>query len=243
MAGLLAGLKTDVKVEEETDSLGGRQLVDTDAYPCVVSMMYLGESKGGARNVTIIAKTEAGVEIKEVVYFTSGTAKGCKTTYEKGGKHFALPGFNIVSAIVGLAAGIELSDCTTESRIVKVYDGEQQKEVEKEVDCIVEMFDAEITFGIEKQIVDKTKKNESTGAYDATGETREQNEIVKIFRTEDGLTMVEAMAGAEKAEFMDKWIEKNKGNVRNKAKGIVAGGTAGAPGAAAAPAKKLFGKK
>lgn len=240
---LLSGLTTDVKVEEEVDSLGGRQLFDTNVYDMTIAMAYLGESAGGARNLTIIAKDETGQELKETIYFTSGKTKGCKTTYEKNGKHFNLPGFNICNAITALAANVELANCSTESRTVKVYDAEAGKEVEKEVDCIVELFDAEITFGIERQIVDKTKKNEQTGNYEPTGETREQNEIVKVFRTSDGVTMVEAMAGAEKGEFKEKWVEKNQGQVRNKAKGAQASGTSGAPTQSAAPApKKLFGK-
>jgi hypothetical protein len=86
--------------------------------------------------------------------------------------------------------------------------------------------------------VDKTKKNDA-GVYEATGETRDENEIDKLFRAKDRMTTAEIRAQADTAGFIDTWDAKFSGIVKMKAKG--AGGTAGAPkaaGAAPAAAKK-----
>lgn len=104
-----------------------------------------------------------------------------------------------------------------------------------------------ITLGIVKSVVDKTKKNEQTGLYEPTGETREENSIDKVFHTETKKTVSEFTTKAEKAEFYDMWLKKNKGQTRMRAKGATS--KTGLPGAApaaggsaaVAPSKSLFG--
>jgi hypothetical protein len=98
----------------------------------------------------------------------------------------------------------------------------------------MDLLGKEIIVGLLKQTVDKTKKNEATGIYEATGDTREENELDKLFRARDRMTTAEIRAQAETAAFADTWEAKWAGKVRNKSKG--ASGTAGAPKAAGAPA-------
>ena len=94
--------------------------------------------------------------------------------------------------------------------------------------------------------VDKTKKNDATGQYEPTGETREENEIDKLFRASDRMTTAEIRAKAAEASFAFTWETKNTGVTKNKSKGAPAGtGTAGmpmmSPGVTKKPATSLFG--
>jgi len=240
---MLAMLKTDDKIKEQGDSLGGFKLLNTDAYDMVVDMAYIDLSSGGAYGLVFTGKGADGETIKETFWMTGGTAKGQLNYYvdREGNKQY-LPGFSQANALALLTTGQEIAELTPEKKMVKAYDKEAGKEVPTEKDVLVEMIGQPIKLGIVKQIVDKTKKNEISGAYEPTGETREENVIDKIFHAESGCTVAELRAGSTEASFLPQWIEKNKGETRNKAKGTKAAGTAGAPGAPAGEKKKsLFG--
>jgi len=126
-----------------------------------------------------------------------------------------------------------------EKKTIKIYDPELKKEMPKEVPVLLDLLGEDITCGVLKQVVDKTSKNAS-GEYVPTGETREVNEIDKFFRTSDKLTIAEIVAESTEATFYNKWVEKNKGKVVNKAKGVA--GNTGSPAAATQvkPTKSLF---
>ena len=71
---------------------------------------------------------------------------------------------------------------------------------------------------------------------------KEENEIDKVFRASDGLTVTEVLAEATEPVFKNTWSEKNTGVTRNKAKGAGANASvAGAP--TPAPTTSLFAKK
>lgn len=252
---MLANLKLDDGVDgEEKDVLGGgRGPLDSNAYPATITMAYMSESEGGATAVNITAKTRDDKEIRAAIYVTSGRAKGQKTTYERDGKTYPLPGFLLVNSLCQLATGKEISQLETEEKVIKLYNFDSKAEVPTKVPVIVELLQKEIVIGLLKQTVDKSAKNDA-GVYVATGETREENEIDKFFCARDGfenLTLTEVKtkaAGGEITEpFYNGWLEKNKGQIRNKAKGAAAGGTAGAPktgaaaGGTAKPKSSLFG--
>jgi hypothetical protein len=253
---MLANLKLDDGVDgEEKDVLGGRSLLDSDAYPATITMAYMSESEGGAKALNITAMTEDGKEIRGAIYVTSGRAKGQKPTYEKDGKTYPLPGYLLVNSLCQLATGKEISQLETEDKVIKLYNYEAKAEIPTTVPVVVELLQKQVVIGLLKQIVDKTKETSpGSKVYVPTGETREENEIDKFFCARDGfenLTLTEVKtkaAGGEVAEpFYASWIEKNKGQVRNKAKGASAGGTPGAPAKAGAatgtakPKSSLFG--
>ena len=256
---MLANLKLDDGVDgEEKDVLGGgRGPLDSNAYPATITMAYMSESEGGATAVNITAKTRDDKEIRAAIYVTSGRAKGQKTTYERDGKTYPLPGFLLVNSLCQLATGKEISQLETEEKVIKLYNFDSKAEVPTKVPVIVELLQKEIVIGLLKQTVDKSAKNDA-GVYVATGETREENEIDKFFRARDNKTTSEIRAQVEEAVFIDQWKAKWEGKVKNKAKGAAAGaGTAGMPkasggsmfgGASAAaapsakkPAASLFG--
>lgn len=237
---LLASLATDSSIAEEKDSVGSGGPLESGIYKATVAMAYLTKSAGGALGLVLNLKTDGNREIRQTLWMTSGTAKGCKNYYEtKDGEKQYLPGFNHANSLALLTCAKEISQLETETKVVNVYSAEAKSEVPTKVEVPMDLLGKEIIVGLIKQTVDKTKKNDATGIYEATGETRDENEIDKLFRAKDNMTTAEIRAQAETATFIDTWSTKNTGVTRNKAKG--ASGTPGAPkaaGAAPAAAKK-----
>lgn len=232
---MLANLTTDSSIADEKDSIGGGGVLESGVYACKVAMAYLSKASSGALGLVLTLKTDGGKDVKQTLWMTSGEAKGCKNYYEKDGEKHYLPGFLHANSLALLTVGKEISQLETETKVVNVYSAEAKAEVPTKVEVLMDLLNQDIVVGLIKQTVDKTKKNESTGAYEATGETRDENDIDKLFRARDKMTTAEIRAQAESATFVETWSAKWTGQTKNKAKG--AAGTAGAPKAAAgAPA-------
>jgi hypothetical protein len=235
---LLTNLTTDDTIAGERDSVGG-SVLDSGLYPSKITLAYLTKSDGGAVGLVLNAKSDQGREIRSTMWMTSGTAKGGLNTYTdtNGAKQY-LPGFLMASSLSLLTVGKELNELVPETKVVPVYNKAAKAEVPTKVEMLTELLGQDILIGLLKQTVDKTVKNESTGKYEPTGETREENEIDKFFRARDRMTVAEVRAQATEAAFAATWEAKHKGNTRNKAKGATgASGVAGAPKGAAAAAK------
>jgi hypothetical protein len=231
---MLANLTTDSSIADEKDSVGGGGVLESGIYACQIAMAYLSKASSGALGLVLTLKTESGKDVKQTLWMTSGTAKGGKNYYEKDGEKHYLPGFLHANSLALLTVGKEISALETETQVVNVYSAEAKAEVPTKVEVLMDLLGKEIIAGLIKQTVDKTKKNEA-GVYEPTGETRDENDIDKLFRASDRMTTAEIRAQAESATFIDTWSAKWTGQTKNKAKG--ASGTAGAPKAAAgAPA-------
>lgn len=231
---MLANLTTDSTIADEKDSVGGGGVLESGIYGCKIAMAYLSKAGSGALGLVLTLKTDAGRDLKQTLWMTSGTAKGGKNYYEKDGEKHYLPGFLHANSLALLTVGKEISALETETKVVNVYSAEAKAEVPTKVEVLMDLLNQEIIAGVIKQTVDKTKKNES-GVYEATGETRDENDIDKLFRAKDRMTTAEIRAQADTATFIDTWSNKWTGQTKNKAKG--AQGTSGAPTAAAgAPA-------
>jgi hypothetical protein len=230
---MLNTLSKPTNVVAETDTIGGGSyLLDSDIYDMTIDTAWVGKSKGGAMNVNITLKA-GNKTLRTVIYITSGDAKGNKTTYlDKNGAEHYLPGFSQIDSMCLLAIGKSITELETTKKVIKVFDPAVSKEVPTEVDMIMDLLGTTVKAGVLKQIVDKTAKNDRTGAYEPTGETREINEIDKFFRSRDGLTTAEIRAGEETATFCKTWETTYKGIVQNKAKGA---GTASRPQAGMPP--------
>ena len=238
----LKNLKTDDSITAAKDTVGGGGPLDSDAYKGTVALAYLTESKGGAHGLVFHAKTDSGREIRQTLWMTSSRDKGQKNYYEKDGEKFYLAGFTQANDLALLTTGHDIADLTTETKVVNVYNYETKAEVPTKVEMLMDIVGKDIVIGLIKQTVDKNVKNEA-GQYVASGDTRDENEIDKLFHAETLKTVAELRAKAEEAAFHATWTAKWKGQVKNKAKGgNGTAGTAGAPkGAAAkAPAKSLF---
>lgn len=224
----LSTLTTDSTIADEKDSVGGgSKVLDTNVYKFAVKHAYIIKADSEAIGLVLNLKTEEGVDLRQTLWMTSGKAKGCKNYYEKDGVKSYLPGFILANSLCLLTLGKEISQLETEQKVIPLYNYEAKSEIPTKVDMIVDLIGAEILGAVVKQIVDKTKKNEATGVYEATGETREENEIDKFFRERDGMTTAEIRAKVETASFINSWKEKWIGEVKNKAKGTGTAGKAG----------------
>lgn len=236
---LLKNLTTDDTIADEKDSLGGGGPLESGLYNAKITLAYVTTSQGGAVGLVVHMKTAAGRDIRQTLWMTSGTAKGAKNYYtDKQGNKQYLPGFLHANSLALLTVGKEISELESEQKVVKLYSSEAKAEVPTKVDVLTELLDQEIIVGLIKQKVDKTTKN-GDGVYVPTGETRDENEIDKVFRASDRKTTAEIRAQEEEAKFADAWAAKWTGVTRDRSKG--ASGTAGAPGkpaAAAAGTKK-----
>lgn len=238
---LLASLTTDSSITAEKDSVGGGSgPLASGLYPMTIAMAHINKSTGGATGLVLSLKTEAGNEVRQTLWMTSGTAKGAKNFYEKDGVKNYLPGFLLANSLCLLAAGKEVAAMDTETKVINLYSFEAKAEVPTKVEVIMDLLNKQVLVGMIKQTVDKNVKNDA-GAYVPSGDTRDENEIDKLFHAESRLTTAEIKANASEASFVNTWETKWKDVTRNKAKGAAAGGVAGAPrtsGATSAPVTK-----
>ncbi len=246
--GLLKNVKTTTKVEStvEDDRLGGgRQLLNSDVYNFTIKGFYLDKAASGALCAVIDFENDDGKSIRVTEYFTN---KAGENYFTKDDKSHFLPGFLKLDALCILVNETPFFEQEFEDKHVQVYDRELQKEVPQKREVAVSMLGQQVKAGVIRQIVDVTKKNETTGKYEPNGETREENIIDKFFHIETEQTLKEAEQGVEGGVFMQEWLAKYKDQIPNKAKGVTTGSTpvgrTGAPAQqGAAPAKKsLFNK-
>jgi hypothetical protein len=243
--GMFSDAKTE-GLEQTEDRLGGYAPLTTDAYPMTISVAYAGASSGGAKNVTIIAKDDAGKEYRETVYYTNKKGENFFTTKEAPDKKIPLPGMVVIDHICLAATEKPLADQETEEKIVKIWNSDEKKELPTSVNVITALTGKKVILGVQENLENKSVKQGD--AYVATAEERKTNNIVKVFHFPTKLTMSEAQTGVKEAAFHDAWVERNKGKVQDK-RTIKDGsaGTAGRP-AGGAPAdngggavKSLFG--
>ena len=224
---------------KEEDVLGGNFTVPTNVYPAIVKLAYVDKSAKGAINVVFdFAILVNGKERnhKETIYISNAAGS---FTYQdkKTGEDKPMPGFVTVDTICKAITGKSITQMTTEKKLVKVYDYTQKAEVPQEKEVLMDLVRGKLELGIQELTVDKTVKSD-TGEYVPTGETRDINELSKVF-TEDGLTLVEKEAGANEAKFKAAWIKQYADKKINKAKGKADGAKAG--GVTKPAASPLFG--
>ena len=252
-------LKEDASVEGEKDSLGGGNFGpwESGVYPDLqITTAYSKVSKGGAMGIVIHFNDQVNQkELRSTLWATSGTAKGCKNFYvnQKGDKRY-LPGYETFAAISRLTLDVAPSDLTTEEKTVMLWSYEDKKDVPTQVDMIMPLLGQRVTLGVTKQIVDKNINVNGPGEtpnYQPTGETREENEIRKVFSADTGCTTTEVAAGETAGGFIVSWGEKNTGLTIDKSTkdvapaapsstGSIAFGAATAP-ADAKPQAPIFG--
>jgi len=243
---MFENLKTDNTIKSDADIIGGYSVLDTNCYDFTIELAYVDTSRGGAMSFNLHLKDTMGNTLRNTQWMTSGTAKGGNNFYidKQSGEKRYLPGFTQANNICLLACGKEISDLSTDDKVINLYDFKQRKEVPVTKQVITSLLNEQITVGVIRQTVDKTA---NTGTpeqpvYAPTGEVRDENEIDKCFRTSDGLTVNEVKAEATEATFKQKWLDKNKGITRNKAKGASpVGAVTGVP-TPVAPQTSLFAK-
>ena len=248
---LFGNLKSD-GLEQTQDRLGGGyQPKETDIYTGKIKALYAGKSAGGAQSVSLILSLADGSEYRETFWITNKKGENFFLNKDDKTKKVPLPGFTIVDDLCLVTTGKPLAEQDTEEKTIKLYDSEAKKELPKAVPMLVEALGLEVSLGIVKVLENKNEKQGDE--YVPTAETREVNATDKVFHTETRMTVVEAREGAETAKFWDSWLERNKGNTRDKrtikngqagtaGAPKAAGASAAAPAAGGAPRKSLFGK-
>ena len=231
---LLSGLTTSNDIAAEKDSVGGGFVLDSNVYNFTIKLAYLQKAASDAMALVVHLTTEDNKDVRQQFWMTSGKEKGCKNYFvDKKGEKQYLPGFNMANSLCLLTVGKEISQMETEIKVVNLYSSEAKAEVPTNVEMLTELLGKQVLGGLIKQVVDKTAKD-AAGNYQPTGETREENELDKLFRERDGKTTAEILAQAPEAVFIETWKKKWVGQVKDKS--TKTAGTAGAPKAAGAAA-------
>lgn len=225
-------------LEETQDTLGGFTPLESDIYAAVIKIAFAGQSKGGAHNVTFHLDIN-GREHRETIYVTNRNGENWYPNKKDASKKMPLPGFTMANNIALLATGFDLGNLAVEERVIKMWDRDAQAEVNTKVNAFVDMTGKAINVAIMKQIVDKNV-DDGQGNYVPSGETREESVIDAVFHSETNRTVNEVKAGQPQGEFFQKWLDKNKGQTKDRSTKDVA--KTGRPGAAGGTApKSMFG--
>lgn len=247
MGNFFANKKPAAKSEVEEDFVGGGGLLDTDVYSATIKYAYLSKaanSDARALNLCLIINKQ---EVTRQIWMTN---RNGDVTYndKKSGQPKNLPGYNQVNALCMLLASKDVGNMEMEDKVLKLYDYESQKDINQSVPCFEELHGLNLQVAIQRQTVDKTEKNESTGTWEPNGETRDVNEFVKFFPAEVAVTLGEIaqkisslgadfddvltdgnMSNAigkmsdEDGVWAQKWLEKNRGETWNRSKGKAEG--------------------
>lgn len=243
MSNIFSKKKPAKTAEVEDDFLGGGGVLDTDIYPAVIKYAYVGKAANSdARNLTLCLKVDGKTEVTKQIWMTN---RNGDVTYKdkKTGEEKNLPGFNQVNSLCMLLCSKEVGDMDVEEKTLNLYDFDAKKELPQAVYCFVDLHGQNLQVAIQRQTVDKTEKNESTGDYEPTGETRDVNEFIKFF-PEDRLVTISEVAHFIKSlggdfeevlsdgdltkainkmeddgDYAHKWVEKNRGETYDKSTG------------------------
>lgn len=175
---------------EEDFTGGGGGILDSNMYEATIKTAYIQKAKASEATSIILLMDIAGKELRSQTWVTN---RNGEVTYQdkKTKEAKNLPGFSQMNSLALLLAGKDLGDLVSEEKVVKLYDFESKAEVPQAVMCFTELHGETVSVAVQRQTVDKTAKNDATGAYDATGETRDVNEVVKFFAPRKLVTISE----------------------------------------------------
>mgnify|MGYP003608066008 FL=1 len=201
-------------VEKEKDF--SKRTLDTGIYEATIKMIFAGQAKSGARNVTIQLKTADGKDYSETVYLSNTEGKN---TYEKDGKESYLPGYLLVNNLAIMTTGKPLEELVgdVETRTVKLYDYDLKKEVATDVPAVIPMIGQKVLVAIQEEEYEKQKLNTTTNKYEGTGEFAVKNQLVKAYNPETRQTAVE-MRDDKPATQVDAWLATYGGKIKEAKK-------------------------
>ena len=235
-------------LEKTEDRLGGFSVFDSDAYDAKIKVAYGGQADSGAKFVQLVADIN-GREYRETIYVTNRAGENFFLNKQDNTKKVPLPGFTIIDHICLATTGKSLAEQPIEDKVVQIYDYDAKKELPKSVPVLTELTGQNVTLGILKNLENKSEKRGNE--YVATAETRDTNNIDKVFDTNSKMTVTEALNNETEAKFYAAWVQKNKGQTRDKreikdgqaasAKSGSGSGSAPQASGSAAPRKSLFG--
>ena len=214
----------NIKPEGDLAHTSNFGLFESDVYGFTIDQAYVDKSSGGADFMDLKLVTPQGRVLSQKVYFTSGTSKGNKITYsvkdkktqQLTGEEKYLPGFTLINDLVTLITGEGLSKLQTIPKLVKCWDYDAKKEIPQSKDVCTDLHGHQIALAIQENTIMK-RVNQDGNWVESKTESKRENEIVKAFN-KAGQTLVEFTA-SEEASWIDGWIAKNKGQVRDRTGG------------------------
>lgn len=231
-------LDNDIEIDEK-DVISGVFTVDSDIYDLTIDMAYLDMSQNEAKRFHLhVVKPEKNISLKFSFTLSTNKFNGKRNYYidQRTNKKKALPGYSQVNAISMLSVGIGLGDLKQVEKTIKVFDYDLKKEMPVNKPVFTELLGKPITLGIKKEIVNVKKQNKKTKKYEPTAKTRTINEVDRVFRTSDHLTIAEAKAKETTPKHYIWWIDNNKGvTVNNVVPVAGSDGTSGMPTPATPP--------
>jgi hypothetical protein len=215
--GIFSDLEVNDNIKAETDNVGGFVPLSTNLYDFKIELAYVTHADSGAMALNLQFKNDNNQNLRAQFWVASSKAKGNKNYYvNKNGDKAYLPGFNQANALALLTVGKSINELDSEPKVINIYDFSEKKEMPTKVEMLMDLIGQDITLGVVEQIVDINVKDDTTGTYVPSGKTRVENEVDKIFRYKDGMTVPEIKAQATEAAFKSVWLKKWKGQIKDK---------------------------
>lgn len=206
-------LFANAKVQDDIqtkDTLGGFKLLDSDVYLATIKLAYATPTTKGGMNLNLELDID-GHTHQETLFVMNKKKENFYVTKD-GNKNYYV-GFNHANDIALFATGKNLSETKTEDKVIEVYNYDQQAKVPTKLPVLTDLLGKQVKVAIVKQV--ESKKKQVNGEWVATEETKETNKLDKVFSPKDNRTSNEVIAKKDTAEFMEKWLDKNKGTVKD----------------------------
>ena len=201
-------------VEAATDSIGGFSLLASGLYKMTIEMAYMGTAPKGSEILALDLVNDSGQRYSETIYLTSGTAKGVKNTYERGGKTHYLPGFILGKDVVELAGKVAIDKVTLETKTIQKYNFLSKQIEPLEVETVKDIIGKQLIVGIIRFKQNKNKPD-ATGEYKKSNDIREGNYIDKVFDIATRLSTVEKAKNVTTPTFLNTWHSKWKDKIED----------------------------
>lgn len=199
------------QASQEKDTLGGFSLLDSDIYTATIKHAYGSQTQKGGVNLNVEFDID-GHTHKETLFVANERQESFFTT--QTGEKKPYPSFLLAESIALLGAGKTLAQLKTEPKVINIYNYEQQKDIPTQVPMFTELLGKQVKVAILKELVNK--KTKQGNEYVDTAETKEVNKLDKVFSMKGDFTVAELRQKEETAKFYQQWLDKNKGQTKDK---------------------------
>ena len=201
---------------------GGSYLMESGIYALRIQHAYIETNANtGSINFVVTAENTDGVTITDRFCVFSGRTKSNEYVDKRDGTSKKLPSYLLAKSLGIVVLNKILGPDDYEDKVINVRDWSTGKDVPKTVPMATELVGKFVKAAVIKEIRDKNSLNQQTGRYEPTGETREENHIVRFYNADTGMAASEMKAHQSdpsvQAKAMETWAEKNTGKTIDKA--------------------------